>query len=130
VTRTYSPTRLLAVAGALAVFLASAAAHPATAQPAPDPASIKISSCVVTKPRPFSHHPTGTEIAFVNAGPTVLHAVTFKVDYRTASENLTRTFEDSGTFAPNEPVKHHYPTYSDVEYAGAKPVSCTVLGVH
>jgi hypothetical protein len=113
----------------LAAILALAGPSLATAQSAPDPSVVKISSCLITKPRPFSHHPTGTEIAFVNAGPTVLHGVTFKVDYRTSSENVARTFEDAGTFAPNEPVKHHYDAYSDVEYAGAKPVSCTVSAV-
>jgi len=55
--------------------------------------------------------------------------VTFKVDYRTAGDTVTRTFDDNGTFAPNEPVKHHYATYSDVEYAGATPVSCAVTAV-
>ena len=119
--------RTPAVAGSL---LALAAFHqPAAAQVPSDPHVVKISRCIVTKPRPFSHHPTGLQIAFENTGPTVLHGVTFEVGYRTANATLSRTFEDAGTFAPNEPVDHHYPTFSDVEYAGATTASCKVTEV-
>jgi hypothetical protein len=129
VIRTLLPHRTLAGAISIAAWLTFAGPLAATAQPAPDSSVVKIDACLITKPKPFSHHPTGTEIAFVNTGPTILHGVTFKVDYRTPDANLTRTFEDAGTFAPNEPVKHHYAAYSDVEYAGAKPVSCTATAV-
>jgi hypothetical protein len=115
-------------AGAAAV-LALAFSHVAGAQVPADPSVVKISSCIVSKPRPFSHRATGTAIAYTNTGPTILHEVTFQVEYRTAGGNLSRTFEDAGIFAPNEPVSHHFAAYSDVEYHGAKPVSCLVTAV-
>ena len=129
VIRPLLPPRLLAGASALSLAAALAAPPAAFAQAAPDPSAVKIASCAITKPRPFSHHPTGTEIAFTNTGPVVLHGVTFKVDYRTAEGTLTRSFEDAGLFAPNEAVKHHYAAYTDVDYAGPTPASCTVTSV-
>ncbi len=90
---------------------------------------VKIERCSITKPRPFSHHPTGTRIDYVNAGPVVLHDITFQVAYRNADANIVRTFDDVGTFAPNEPVKHHFDAFSDVQYAGATPARCVVVGV-
>jgi hypothetical protein len=127
--RTRFSTRVHAVAAASAALLALALPQAASAQVPADPHVVKIGHCSVTKPRPFSHHPTGTQIAFVNTGPIVLHGVTFQVDYRTPDGLLTRTFEDAGIFAPNEPVNHHFATYSDVEYSGPKPASCIVTAV-
>jgi hypothetical protein len=90
---------------------------------------VKIARCYVTKPLPFSHHPTGTQIDYVNDGPVILHDVTFQVVYRNGDANIARTFDDVGTFAPNEPVKHHFDAFSDVLYTGAAVTSCTVTGV-
>jgi hypothetical protein len=120
---------LHAATAAGVALLALALPHVATAQVPPDPHVVKIDHCSVTKPRPFSHRPTGTQIAFVNTGPTVLHGVTFQVDYRTHDGLLTRTFEDAGIFAPNEPVDHHFPAYTDVAYSGPKPAGCMVTAV-
>jgi len=120
---------LYAVAAASAALLALGLPPAASAQVPADPHVVKISHCVVGKPRPFSHRATGTSIAYTNTGPTVLHGVTFQVDYRTPDGLLTRTFEDAGIFAPNEPVRHHFAAYTDVEYSGPKPVSCIVTAV-
>ncbi len=103
--------------------------HAARAQALADPHVVKITRCAITKPRPFSHHPTGTQIAYVNTGPIVLHGVTFHVAYRNAGELIGRTFDDVGTFAPNEPVSHHFDAFSDVEYTGAAVASCAVTAV-
>ena len=119
------PATVAALAGAV---FALAAPPIARAQIAGDPHVVKIVHCSVTKPRPFSHRATGTQISYVNTGPIVLHDVTFRVEYRTAAERVTRTFEDVGTFAPNEPVKHHFDAFSDVEYAGAA-ARCVVTGI-
>ena len=89
---------------------------------------VKIMHCSVTKPRPFSHRATGTQIAYVNTGPIVLHDVTFRVGYGNGAERATRTFDDVGTFAPNEPVKHHFDAFSDVDYGGTA-ATCVVAAV-
>jgi hypothetical protein len=120
--------RLLAVSAA-AVALGTALPGPAGAQSPGDVHAVKIARCYVTKPRPFSHHPTGTQIDYVNAGPVVLHDVTFQVVYRNGYTNISRTFDDVGIFAPNEPVKHHFDAFSDVEYAGPTTASCAVTSV-
>jgi hypothetical protein len=120
--------RTLAISAA-AIALGAALLGPAGAQVAGDPHAVKIARCYVTKPRPFSHRPTGTQIDYVNAGPVVLHDVTFRVVYRNGYANIARTFDDVGIFAPNEPVKHHFDAFSDVAYAGPTTVSCTVTGV-
>jgi hypothetical protein len=113
------------------VVLALALAQPAGAQTAADGAppaisGVKITHCAITPPRPFSHRPTGTRIDFTNAGPTLLHHVTFEVSYATAGMTYGRSVEDDGTFAPQTAVSHHFPLYSDVTYAGTKPLSCRV----
>jgi hypothetical protein len=105
------------------------APHIATAQVPSSPSVVKIRHCSISKPRPFSHLATGTAIAYTNTGPTILHGITFAVGYRTSDGNLTRTFEDAGIFAPNEPVSHHFAAYSDVQYAGPRPTSCSVVAV-
>ncbi len=99
------------------------------AQSAGEPHAVKITHCFVTKPLPFSHHPTGTQIDYVNRGPVVLHDVTFQVVYRNGDANIARTFDDVGTFGPNEPVKHHFDAFSDVLYAGPAVTACTVTAV-
>jgi len=121
-------TTRIAPAGA-ALLLAWACALPAAGQSPVDPHVVKITRCAITKPRPFSHHPTGTLIAYVNTGPVILHGITFEVGYRNANGPITRTFDDVGTFAPNEPVSHHFDAFSDVEYAGSATTSCSVTGV-
>jgi hypothetical protein len=121
-------TRALVVTLAFSLF-GLGAGGAARAQTMGDPHVVKIARCFITKPRPFSHHPTGTQIDYVNAGPVVLHDVTFQVVYRNAETNITRTFDDVGTFAPNEPVKHHFDAFSDVQYAGATTASCVVTSV-
>ncbi len=116
-----------------ALVLAQAApttppAVPAAApSPAPSLAPIVITRCIVTKPRPFSHRATGTTIAFVNGGPTLVHHVTFSVSYRSDDQTYERIVDDEGIFAPNTPVEHHYPLYSDIAYAGPTPLACRVV---
>jgi hypothetical protein len=118
---------LAATAAGALLGLAVPAAVRAQSMGPPHP--VKIARCYVTKPRPFSHHPTGTQIDYVNAGPVVLHDVTFQVVYRNGDANIARTFDDVGTFAPNEPVKHHFDAFSDVLYTGPAVTSCAVTGV-
>ena len=122
------PVRPATVAALAGAVFALAAPPVARAQIGGDPHVVRIMHCSVTKPRPFSHRATGTQISYVNTGPIVLHDVTFRVAYRTAAERVTRTFDDVGTFAPNEPVKHHFDAFSDVEYAGAT-AQCVVTAV-
>jgi hypothetical protein len=86
------------------------APHIATAQVPSSPSVVKIRHCSISK-------------------PTILHGITLAVGYRTSDGNLTRTFEDAGIFAPNEPVSHHFAAYSDVQYAGPRPTSCSVVAV-
>jgi hypothetical protein len=128
VLRSLLPPHSLAAASAL-ILLATAGSHPAAAQVLGDPHAVKITHCAITKPRPFSHHPTGTQIAYTNTGPTVLHAITFDVGYRNGARIIQRTFDDLGTFGPNEPVSHHFAAFSDVEYAGTEPTNCSVTAV-
>jgi hypothetical protein len=113
----------------LALVLAQAVPAAAEAQPATSAsvAPLAITRCVVTKPRPFSHRATGTTIAFVNQGPTLVHRVTFSLRYRSGDQIYDRTIDDAGIFAPNTPVEHHYPTYSDVDYAGPELLACRVI---
>ncbi len=113
----------------LPLLLLLALAAPAGAQvPGGDrpPAAVKITRCLITPPRPFSRHPTGTQIDFVNVGPTLLHRITFEVTYVSGGTTFGRSVEDVGTFAPQTPVAHHYPLYSDVPYAGQQTVQCRV----
>jgi len=116
-------------ATAFCALLPVAAAGTARAQTLGEPHAVKITRCFISKPRPFSHHPTGTQIDYVNAGPVVLHDVTFQVVYRNGDANIARTFDDVGTFAPNEPVQHHFDAFSDVLYFGPAVTSCSVTGV-
>jgi hypothetical protein len=119
-----------AVTAALIVLAAGAAARPAAAQtPGGDPSVIHITACTVTNPKPLSHKATGTRIAYVNTGPTVLHAVTFEVGYTTAGARFTRSVEDVGLFAPNTPVDHHFALYQDVVFAGNATSSCKATRV-
>jgi hypothetical protein len=117
------------VATAACTLLGMVASGVAGAQGTGDPHVLKIVRCFVTKPRPFSHRPTGTQIDFVNTGPLVLHDITFQIAYRNGDANITRTFDDVGTFAPNEPIDHHFDAFTDVQYAGPEPTSCLVAGV-
>jgi hypothetical protein len=87
---------------------------------------VRITRCSIIAPRPLSHRAGGTQISYVNIGPTLLHRIAFEVRYRTAGTDYGRVVIDAGTFAPNTRVSHRFPLYSDVTFAGSAPLSCRV----
>ncbi len=91
--------------------------------------TVHILSCTISSPRPLSRRATGIRIVYVNAGPTLVHDVTFAVDYRTAGDSVHRTFRDVGTFAPNTRVNHHFDAFGDVRYAAGVAPACRVTAV-
>jgi hypothetical protein len=117
--------RLLLVSLLLALAAPAAAQVPGAGDRPPGSA-VKITKCLIMPPRPFSHHPTGTQIGFINVGPTLLHRITFEVTYASGGTTFGRSVTDIGTFAPQTPVAHQYPLYSDVTYAGQHAVQCRV----
>ena len=116
----------------MATFAAGAAApQPATAQisAADAVAAVKIVRCEVLAPPPFSRRASGTRIVWVNAGPTILHIVSFVIGYRVAGGAVERSVDDVGLFAPGTRIDHRFDTFKDVQFGGAKTSSCRVSGV-
>lgn len=90
---------------------------------------ITISQCFVIQPKALSKTAGGTQIDFVNNGPKTATNIIFAVGYRNAQEHFLRKVTDSGSFAPGQPVQHHYALYNDVTYSGAKTSSCSAVAV-
>lgn len=90
---------------------------------------ITISQCFITQPKPLSKTAGGTQIDYVNNGTKTATNVIFAVGYRNAQEHFLRKVTDVGTFAPGNPVQHHFSLYNDVTYAGTKPSSCSAIAV-
>ena len=125
VLRASSVFRLRAAAVAVALFgMPQAASAQATRADA-----VHIRSCTISSPRPLSRRATGIRIVYVNAGATLVHDVTFAVDYRTAGDSVHRVFHDVGTFAPNTRVNHHFDAFSDVHYSAGVAPECRVTAV-
>lgn len=90
---------------------------------------ITISQCFVVQPKPLSKTAGGTQIDYVNTGPKTATTVIFAVGYRNAQEHFLRKVTDVGSFAPGQPVQHHFSLYNDVTYAGKKTASCSAVSV-
>ena len=90
---------------------------------------ITISQCFITEPKPMSKKAGGTQIDYVNSGAKTASTVIFAVGYRNAEERFLRKVTDIGTFAPGQPVAHHFSLFNDVTYAGKKPYSCSAVVV-
>lgn len=90
---------------------------------------ITITQCFIVQPKPLSKTAGGTQIDYVNNGPKTATNVIFAVGYRNAQEHFLRKVTDVGSFAPGQPVQHHFSLYNDVTYAGTKPASCSAVSV-
>lgn len=90
---------------------------------------ITISQCFITHPKPMSKNAGGTQIDYVNNGPKTATQIIFAVGYRNAQEHFLRKVTDIGSFAPGNPVQHHFSLFNDVTYAGTTTTSCSAVVV-
>ena len=114
-----------------AIALAAAAAM--SSAPAPVFATstnpIKVTQCFITQPKLLSKNASGTQIDYTNTSKKTATMVIFAVGYRNAQSNFLRRVTDTGTFAPNTPVAHHFDLYNDVTYAGKQIHGCSAVSV-
>jgi hypothetical protein len=98
--------------------IALAAAAVISSAPAPVLATssnpINVTQCFITQPKLLSKNASGTQIDYTNTSGKTATMVTFAVGYRNAQSNFLRKVIDTGTFAPNTPVAHHFDLYNDV----------------
>ena len=118
-----STLRRARVAAVAAILGLTATAGSASGDVAKAP-PVTVLGCAIT-PQMSNRQASGTEIAYVNTGSNVLHHVTFKVDFHTIDADLSRTVDDTGTFAPGVRIDHHFDSYAGVSYTTYEP-ECTV----
>jgi hypothetical protein len=114
----------LAIALAAAAVMSSAQA-PVLAASNP----ITVQQCFISQPKLLSKTAGGTQIDYTNTSNKTATMVTFAVGYRNAQSNFLRKITDTGTFAPNTPVAHHFDLYNDVTYAGKQVHGCSAVAV-
>jgi hypothetical protein len=117
-----APVAAVAVATTVAA-LSSLAPAPAVADP------IRVLQCFVIPPAPLSHKSKGTQIDYVNKSRKTATSVTFAVGYRNSLHNFVRRVSDVGEFAPAAEIRHSFPLYSDVTYAGKATHGCAAITV-
>jgi hypothetical protein len=109
-----------------AIAVAALALLPFTMDAAPEPTQpVTVLGCIVT-PDLNGRLANGTRIVFVNTGSTVLHSITFDIDYHTLDNEAYRTITDAGTFAPGVRIDHHYDAFIGTSYNGNQTKSCVV----
>ena len=107
-----------------AIALCSLAPAAAVADP------IRVMQCFVIPPAALSHKSKGTQIDYVNKSRKTAVSVTFAVGYRNSLHNFLRRVTDVGEFAPAAEIRHAFPLYSDVTYAGKATHGCAAIAVH
>jgi hypothetical protein len=120
--RTFSYA-IIAIAAAVAMSSASTPVRAASTNP------INVTQCFITQPKLLSKTASGTQIDYTNTSGKTATMVTFAVGYRNAQSNFLRKVTDTGTFAPNTPVAHHFDLYNDVTYAGKQIHGCSAIAV-
>ena len=115
----------LAIALAAAAVMSSAPAPVLAASTNP----INVTQCFITQPKLLSKLAGGTQIDYTNMSNKTATMVTFAVGYRNSQSNFLRKVTDTGTFAPDTPVAHHFDLFNDVTYAGKQVHGCSAVAV-